>query len=45
MFTVPNLKPNAQIGGAAIDPATGRIYISELFGNGLLPTIHIYEAH
>jgi hypothetical protein len=45
MLTVPNLGPNASIGGAAYDPATGRIYISELFGNGLLPVIHVYEAH
>lgn len=45
IFTVPNMKANAQIGGAAYDPATGHIYLSEQFGDGDKPLIHVYEAH
>ncbi len=44
MIDVPGMNANAVIGGAAYDPATGRIYLSELRGNGTLPRIHVYEA-
>jgi hypothetical protein len=45
IFTVPGMQPNAKIGGAAYDPATGRIYLAELYAdNGILPIIHVYEA-
>jgi hypothetical protein len=31
-----------EIGGAAYDPATGRIFISQGFANGILPVVHVY---
>jgi hypothetical protein len=33
-----------QLGGAAYDPATGRIYVSEMFGNGENPLIHVFNV-
>ena len=30
------------IGGAAYDPATGRIFVSQLLGDSTLPLIHVY---
>ncbi len=30
------------VGGATYDPATGRIYVSQKFGDGDLPLIHVY---
>lgn len=32
------------IGGAAYDPATGRIFISQRFGDGDRPLIHVYRV-
>ena len=38
-----------QVGGAAIDPATGRIYIIEQFAagtkDGAMPVVHVYQAN
>lgn len=33
-----------EIGGAAYDPATNRIFISEMLGNGVLPVIHVFSV-
>jgi hypothetical protein len=44
MIAVPGLKKDAIIGGAAYDPVTGRIYLSEIRGNGTLPVIHVYSV-
>lgn len=41
-WTLPGMR--ARIGGAAIDPTTGQIYVSEMFGNGTLPSIHVFAA-
>jgi len=30
------------LGGATFDPATGRLFLSQMFGNGLLPLIHVF---
>jgi hypothetical protein len=32
------------IGGAAYDPASARIYVSQLFGDGTRPLIHVYAV-
>jgi len=31
-----------RLGGAAYDPATGRIFVSQMFGDGVLPVIHVF---
>lgn len=33
-----------EVGGAAIDPATGRIYVSAMLENGTLPVVHVFTA-
>jgi hypothetical protein len=30
-------------GGAAYDPATGRVYLSQIAGDGALPLVHVYR--
>lgn len=40
--TLPNM--GAQIGGATIDPASGRIFVTEMYGSGSLPVVHIYRV-
>lgn len=44
MFDVPNVTSQATLVGAAHDPATGRIFVSEYMGDGALPLIHVYQA-
>jgi hypothetical protein len=34
----------AQIGGAAYDPATKRIYVSQMFGDGDNPLVHVFNV-
>ncbi len=34
---------NHQLGGATYDSATGRIFISQMYGNGTLPVIHVFQ--
>lgn len=33
-----------QLGGATYDKATGRIYISQMYGNGIQPVIHVFKV-
>jgi hypothetical protein len=33
------------IGGVAYDPATGRIFVSQLYGDGNYPVIHVFMAN
>jgi hypothetical protein len=40
-FTLP-FGETGQLQGAAYDPATGRIFVSQAFGDGELPVIHVY---
>ena len=42
VFTLPDMP--ASVGGATIDPATGRIYVSGMFGNRTLPVVHVFKA-
>jgi hypothetical protein len=42
-FRMPVLT-RAAVGGAAVDPSTGRIYVTELRGDGDKPRIHIFEV-
>jgi hypothetical protein len=35
---------SGQIGGAAYDPATGSIYVSQQYGNGTDPVIHVFDV-
>ena len=42
VFPLPDMPAN--VGGAAIDPRTGRIYISAMFGNHTLPVVHVFKA-
>ena len=35
---------SARIGGATYDPAGGLIYVSQQFGNGTEPVIHVFKA-
>jgi hypothetical protein len=32
----------AHIGGVALDPATGRIFVAENYGDGVKPRIHVF---
>src|SRR5205085_1938310 len=36
---------NRQLGGAAYDPATGRLFLSQVFDDGRTPLIHVYTVH
>jgi hypothetical protein len=40
-WTLPELA-GSEVGGAAFDPRTGRLFVSELLGDGQLPAIHVY---
>jgi hypothetical protein len=40
-WALPGLS-TAEIGGAAYDPATGRLFVTERFGDGTKPRIHIF---
>ena len=42
VFPLPDM--TADVGGATIDPRTGRIYISAKFGNHTLPVVHVFKA-
>lgn len=42
VFPLPDMPAN--VGGATIDPRTGRIYVSALFGNHTLPVVHVFQA-
>ena len=35
---------SSQIGGAAYDPASGRIYVSQQYGDGPAPVIHVFKV-
>jgi hypothetical protein len=35
---------SGQIGGAAYDPASGRIYVSQQYGDGTQPLIHVFKV-
>lgn len=39
-----DVHPDFGIGGAAYDPATGRIYVSKKFGDGEKPLIYVFEV-
>ncbi|MCI0682533.1 MAG: hypothetical protein L0Y71_10550 [Gemmataceae bacterium] len=39
---LPITTPNMILGGAALDPATRRVFVSQQFGNGVLPLIHVF---
>jgi glutamine amidotransferase PdxT len=42
-YAVWNLSDlGADIGGVAVDPATGRIFVIEIYGNGTMPRAHVY---
>ena len=40
-----NVSPSDATGGAAYDPATGRLYLSQRSGDGDLPLIHVYKVN
>ena len=39
----PFFDDSAQLGGAAYDPKTNRIFVSEMFGDGTKPLIHVFS--
>ena len=43
-WTLPLPFTSPQIGGAAYDPATGKVYVSQQFGNGTDPVIQVFQA-
>ena len=44
-LTLPyGTKGRAVLGGAAYDPRTGRIFVSQQFGDGVLPVIHVFTV-
>lgn len=43
-LTLPFGVPNANIGGVAYDPVTGRIFLSEAHGDGDNPIIHVLSV-
>ena len=43
-FDLPYLEGSKHIGGAAYDPATGRIYLSQQLAEQTRPLIHVYEV-
>jgi hypothetical protein len=45
-WALPGLSGNSEYtGSAAYDPATGRIFVSEMYGDGERPTIHVYKVN
>ena len=42
-YGVPTDAQNRKIGGAAYDPATGRIFLSQIFDDGRTPIIHVFK--
>lgn len=40
-FRLPSAIRSSRIGGAAYDAATGRLYVSEIYGDGAKPRIHV----
>ena len=44
-FDLPFASGDLQILGAAYDPATQRIYLSQKHGDGTLPVIHVYKVN
>ena len=43
-WTLPLPFTSPRIGGAAYDPATGKIYVSQQFGNGTDPVMHVFTV-
>ena len=44
-LTLPtNGEGSGRIGGAAYDPATGRIFVSQQFGDGIYPVVHVFTV-
>jgi len=43
VWQLPDLN-GSSIGGAAYDPASGRIFVSQLLGDDVLPLIHVYRV-
>jgi len=45
-FDFPVNHPAKRLGGVAIDPATGRLYVSQLWtgGGDSLPLIHVFQT-
>ncbi len=41
---LPFGNPNAHLNGAAYDPVTGRIFVSQGFGDGAKPLIHVFAV-
>ena len=41
-LNLPFAVENAHLGGATYDPATGRIFVSQAFGDGTKPLIHVF---
>jgi hypothetical protein len=44
-LTPPFQHNSGLLGGAAYDPATQRIFLSQSFGNGTFPVIHVYQVN
>jgi hypothetical protein len=42
VWSLPGM--GAQVGGAAYDPATKRIYVTEMFGDSDRPIVHVFEV-
>lgn len=43
-FELPYFEGGKHIGGVAYDAASGRLYVSQQFGNGAYPVIHAYQV-
>ena len=41
---LPFASANAHLNGAAYDPVTGRIFVSQAFGDGAKPLIHVFSV-
>ncbi len=42
MWTLPGFE-DYRVGGATVDPASGRLFVSEQYGDGIKPRIHVYS--
>ena len=43
-LTLPTGTDGAELGGAAYDPATGRIFVTQAFGDGEYPVVHVFSV-